>query len=62
MTDTSRADGQLQIYQRYSSMGRQTINSQQRVVYECMAREALRQLQSLILLRGPRKRKSNGES
>jgi hypothetical protein len=42
MPDNGRAAGQLVIYQRYSSMARQAINDEQRTVYQCLAREALR--------------------
>jgi hypothetical protein len=47
MTDKSRAAGQLQLYQQYSNMARQAENGEKRVVYEGMARDALRQAAKL---------------
>jgi hypothetical protein len=43
MPDSSRAEGQLRTYQRYSSMARQAMNGEQRALYQRLAREALRQ-------------------
>jgi hypothetical protein len=43
MTNASRAAGQLQIYRKYSDMARKAYNSEQRIVYQCLTREALRQ-------------------
>jgi hypothetical protein len=47
MPNSSRSAGQLLIYQRYSNMARQAINDEQRAVYQCLAREALRQAAKL---------------
>jgi hypothetical protein len=47
MTNASRAAGQLQIYRKYSDMARKAYNSEQRIVYQCLAREALRQAEKL---------------
>src|ERR1700676_4514037 len=47
MTDSSRAAGQVQIYKRYSHMARQATNGEQRRMYQCLAREALRQAAKL---------------
>jgi hypothetical protein len=43
----SPAANQLQIYQRYSNMARHAMNDEQRTVYQCLAREALRQAAKL---------------
>jgi hypothetical protein len=47
MTDSSRAAGQLQLYQKYSDMARKTTNGEIREAYGCMARDALRQATKL---------------
>jgi hypothetical protein len=46
MTDSSRAAGQLQLYQKYSDMARNATNGEIREAYGCMAR-ALRQATKL---------------
>jgi hypothetical protein len=46
-TNASRAADQLQLYRKYSDMAHRAYNSQQRVVYQCIAREALRQAAKL---------------
>jgi hypothetical protein len=43
MTAKSRAKEQLELYQRYSGIARQVTNSQIRVAYESLARQALLQ-------------------
>jgi hypothetical protein len=47
MPNSSRAAGQLLIYKKYSEMARQALNSEQCAVYQCLAREALRQAAKL---------------
>jgi hypothetical protein len=42
MPNSSRAEGQLRTYRRYSSMVRQAMNGEQRALYQRLAREALR--------------------
>jgi hypothetical protein len=49
MTAASRAADRLQIYHRYSNMARQALNGEQRVTYQVIAWEALRQAEMRIL-------------
>jgi hypothetical protein len=42
MTDTNRAEGQLELYQRYSRIARLSANPKARTGFQNMAREALR--------------------
>jgi hypothetical protein len=46
-TNSSRAADQLQPYWKYSGMAHRAFNSEQRAVYQCIAREALRQAAKL---------------
>jgi hypothetical protein len=42
MTDTNRAEGRLELYQRYSRIARLSTDPKARTGFESMAREALR--------------------